>query len=125
MERTADGERSVFRFDGANDAGYAIETDEGDNLVKARAYSYPVSPVDFYQFTFHGTERGFRGCAFVENYGCIGCAWAIAGSEHEVFVNDVRLLQAVLGGRTVEYEDLLTPTSIPSSSWGQVKKEVH
>ncbi|MDE2741120.1 MAG: hypothetical protein OXI58_06000 [Gemmatimonadota bacterium] len=33
-------------------------------------------------------------------------------------------LRAVLGGRTVKYEDLLTPTNTSSSSWGQVKKEV-
>ena len=126
MERTADGERSVFRFDGANDAGYAVETDEGDNLVKAIVYFDPNS----YSFNFYCSElrstRSCGFCGFLENYGCGSCDWAISGEDHPVFINHVRPLWAVLGGRKVEPEDLLVPTGTSSSSsWGQVKKEVH
>ena len=142
MERTADGERSVFRFDGANDAGYTISTSGidltdyadgsivksaftltygGGNLVKAAVYS---DPVGFYSFSFYGSEPGSRGCGFVENYGCISCGWGMVRDDEKTFENDVILLRAVLGGRTVKYEDLLTPTNTSSSSWGQVKKEV-
>ena len=122
MERTADGERSVFRFDGANDAGYPVETDEGDNLVKAIVYR-----PNFYSFDFYRSElRSYRSCGFLENYGCDGCGTASAGEDHLVFYNSIVPLWAVLGGRKVEPEDLLVPTGTSSSSsWGQVKKEVH
>ena len=38
MERTADGERSVFRFDGANDAGYTVETDGVSSPIKRQGW---------------------------------------------------------------------------------------
>ena len=122
MERTTEGERSVFRFDGANDAGYAVETDEGDNLVKAILYR-----PNFYSFDFYRSElRSYRSCGFLKNYGCDGCGTAIDGEDHLVFNNSIVPLWAVLGGRKVEPEDLLVPTGTSSSSsWGQVKKEVH
>lgn len=120
MERTAEGERSVFRFDGANDPGYSVETDEGDNLVKAILYG-----PDFYSFDFYRSElRSYRSCGFLENYGCDGCGTAIDGEDHLVFKNRIISLWAVLGGRKVDPEDLLVPTVTSSSSWGQVKKEV-
>ena len=120
MERTADGERSVFRFDGANDAGYTVETDEGDNLVKAIVYR-----PNFYAFDFYRSElRSNRACGFLENYGCDSCGTAISGGDHLVFDNSIVPLWAVLGGRKVEPEDLLAPTGTSSLSWGQVKKEV-
>ena len=143
MERTADGERSVFRFDGANDAGYTVEPDgvsspikrqgwfeymelavevepaEADNLIKVRLSS---SDPPAYLFDFRDTEQGNGGCVFRKNYGCVVCVSAIFSA----FENNVLSIRAVLGDRTVEPEDLLTPTStsISSSSWGQVKKEV-
>ena len=125
MERTADGEQSVFRFDGANDAGYAVETDEGDNLVKAMVYSDPNGYWHGCWFSFYGSEPGLRSCTFIENYGCLTCNWGVAGADHPLFTNQVFFHRAVLGGRTVELEDLLTPTSTSSSSWGQVKEDVH
>ena len=144
-ERTVNGERSVFRFDGANDAGYSVETDgvsspikrqgwfeymelavevepDGvDNLITVRLSS--PDPSRAYLFDFRGTEQGNGSCEFRKNYGCVACVSAIFSS----FKNNVFSVRAVLGGRTVEYKDLLTPTStsIPSSSWGQVKEEVH
>ena len=125
MERTADGERSVFRFDGANDAGYAVETDEGDNLIKTQVHSHPNGYWKGYWFSFYGSELGLRSCTFIGNYGCLTCNWGVAGTDHPLFTNDVFLHRAILGGRTVELEDLLTPTSTSSSSWGQVKEDVH
>ena len=145
MERTVNGERSVFRFDGANDAGYSVETDgvsspikrqgwfeymeladrvepDGvDNLITVRLSS--PDPSRAYLFDFRGTEQGNGSCAFRKNYGCVACVSAIFSE----FENNVFSVRAVLGGRTVEYKDLSTPTStsIPSASWGQVKKEVH
>ena len=142
MERTANGERSVFRFDGANDAGYTISTSGvdltdypdvstvksaftltygGENLVKVMVYPDPNG----YRFSFYGSEPGRRSCTFIENYGCVGCGWGIPRSDHSVFTNGLTPIRAVLGGRTVEPEDLLTPTNASPSSWGQVKEEVH
>ncbi len=143
MEHTTDGERFVFRFDGANDAGYTISTSGldltyyadgsaikggesvltygGENLVKVGVYSNPND----YLFSFYGTEPGIRQCLFTENLGCYGCTWGGIYWDHQrVFLNSVSLLYAVLGGRLVKYEDLLTPTSISPSSWGQVKEEM-
>ncbi len=137
MERTTDGERSVFRFDGANDAGYTVETDEGDLLVKTIVYS---EPVNFYAFTLHPPKPALtekRSCGFAENYGCVVCHRSIfagpsklfeAGEQEmlqgsQTFSNRVLTLRAVLGGHPVVYKDLLTPTSISPSSWGQVKEE--
>ena len=147
MERTADGERSVFRFDGANEAGYTVETDQADQgknlLVKVRApLEVEVAPVNFYDFRFYLPPPWFvpyesQGCGFTENYGNIVCGRTInagpdtrssgAGKQMSgstTFHNRVVTLHAVLGGRTVVYKDLLTPTSTPPSSWGQVKEEV-
>ena len=90
-------------------------------MVKTIVYSDP----NFYSFNFYRSDlRSNRSCGFLKNYGC-DCGWALAGEDHLVFINDVRLLWAVLGGRKVEREDLLAPTGTSSSSWGQVKKEVH
>ena len=148
MERTADGERSVFRFDGANDAGYTVEPDgvsspikrQGwfeymelavevepagvDNLITVRLSS-PDPPA--YLFDFRDTEQGNGGCVFRKNYGCVRCSSMILLWQQIGHANHVRPIRAVLGGRTVEYKDLSMPTStsISSSSWGQVKKEVH
>ncbi len=125
MERTAEGERSVFRFDGANDAGYTVEPG-GTDIIKVRPSS--PDPLLAPLFEFRDTEQGNGSCAFHKNYGCVSCESAIfPGSDsYPVFENFVVSFWAVLGGRTVEYKDLLTPTStnIPSSSWGQVKEEV-
>ena len=145
MERTADGEQSVFRFDGANDAGYTVETVAGDILVKVIVYS---EPVNFYAFNFHLLHPGFdpeesRGCGFTKTYGLVVCgrtrlggpSKAISGKtisetgeqrtlqSSTTFSNRITTLRAVLGGRPVVYKDLLTPTSISPSSWGQVKAE--
>ena len=141
MERTADGERSVFRFDGANDAGYTVETEEGDLLVKAIVYS---EAVNFYDFNLRPPRLALnegRSCGFTEKYGVVVCGRTIHGGPDKTisgtgeqgemfglsssisFSNRVRTLQAVIEGRTVVYKDLLTPTSISPSSWGQVKKE--
>ena len=141
MERTAEGERSVFRFDGANDTGYTVETVAGDILVKAIAY-LDSGPVNFYDFRFHLLHPGFnpdgsQGCAFAENYGLVVCGQAILGGPIKTietgeqrtlqssitFNNRITTHRAVLGGRPVVYKDLLKPTRISPSSWGQVKEE--
>jgi hypothetical protein len=122
MERITDGERAVFRFDGANDAGYAIEPVEGDNVVEVTVYSNPNPR--HYIFRFRGSE-GRRSCGFFKNYGLTRCAWIITRSPQIVFNNRLDPIRAVLGGRTVGLDDLLMPTSTSPSSWGQVKKEVH
>ena len=139
MERTADGERSVFRFDGANDTGYTVETVAGSILVKTLAY---YGLVNSYVFNFHLLHPGFdlkesRGCGFDENYGLVVCDQRRLGGPIKTietgeqktrqssvtFNNRITSLRAVLGGHPVVYKDLLTPASISPSSWGQVKKE--
>ena len=116
MERTPDGEQSVYRFDGANEAGYEIPMVEGDHRVEVRTRTNPVA---MYTFGFRGWTRS---CLFIKNYGIGVCGWGISGTDHPVFENAVTTLWAVLGGTRVEIEDAITPTSTSSSSWGQVKQ---
>ena len=145
MERTADGEQAIFRFDGATDdysptdshyggylnfrfeeskvyrTEYAIPTTEGDNRVEVEA---GLKPVPWYVFQFYGNDVGGRTCVFLAGYGCNLCGWGTLGSDYLSFINELTPLRAVIDGTSVEFADALVPTNISSSSWGQVKKEV-
>lgn len=121
MERTADGEQAIYRFDGANETGYEIPTDEGSNRVTVRFRS---ESVPIHSFRFHGNFAGWRGFGFLAGYGLRGGGWKIFAEDYPRFCNEIIPLHAVLGGRTVQHEDALTPTSISSSSWGQIKQSL-
>ena len=133
MERTADGEQAIFRFDGTTAdytrtdsrfeeskvyrTRYIIPTTEGDNRVVVEA---SLKPVPFYVFEFHG-GKGSRLCWFLAGYGPTFFTWSMvvkAGTSS----NRIYSLRAIIGGTSVEYEDALIPTGISSSSWGQVKQ---
>ncbi len=119
MERTANGEEAIYRFDGANEAGYAVSTDEGANQFAVKVI---FEPVPKYAFDFRGFEEGGGGIRFVAGYGIQWCLRTIFGTDHPLFENDVKALRAVIGGRSVEFSDALTPTSTSSSSWGEMKQ---
>ena len=119
MERTANGEEAIYRFDGANEAGYAVSTDEGANQFSVKVISEPVPK---YAFDFRGFEEGGGGIRFVVGYGIQWCLRAIFATDHPLFTNDVKALRAVIEGRSVKFSDALTPTSTSSSSWGQMKQ---
>ena len=131
MERTTDGEQAIYRFDGANDTGYAVETDEGDTRVTVIAGDDSLpwlssgDPFPWHGFYFHGHLAGTRVYGFTLGYGLHRGGWGIAASDHPLFTNGVKLVRAVLGGRTLDATGPLTPTGTSSSSWGQVKEEVH
>ena len=118
MERTAEGEQAIFRFDG-HGTSYDIPEVEGDNRVTVEVFP---EPVPLYAFYFHGNGEGSRAFGFRAGYGLGRGGWGIAGEDYLAFTNDVRPLRAVLGGTSVEYEDALIPTSSSSSSWGAVKQ---
>ncbi len=142
MERTADGEQAIFRFDGTSEdytplsdpaygemnlyeTKYAIPTEEGDNQVKVEAYLDSPLYAPSYSFRFLGNGEGSRSCSFRAGYGCSICAWSIFGEDHRVFGNRVKALRAVIGGTQVEYLDaVLISTSTSSSSWGQIKQSL-
>ena len=119
MERTADGEEALYRFDEANETGYAISTDDGANQFVVKVI---FKPVPKYAFDFRGFEEGGGGIRFVVGYGIQWCLRAIFGTDHPLFTNDVYALRAVIGGRSVKFSDALIPTSTSSSSWGQIKQ---
>ena len=121
MERTADGEQAIYRFDGANEAGYPISTDKGTNRVTVESRPGPVPEYVFY---FHGNFRGRRAFTFLAGYGLAGGGWGVFGEDYPLFDNVVRPLHAVLGGTRVEPEDAQVPTNTSSSSWGQVKQSL-
>ena len=130
MERTADGEQAIFRFDATTAdytvshshleasnvyrTRYLIPTTEADNRVIVEA---GLKPVPWYAFNFYGSGIGGRSCEFFAGYGptCGAGRW-------EVFVNELTPLRAVIGGTSVEFADALIPTGISSSSWGQIKQ---
>ena len=118
MERTAEGEQAIFRFDG-HGTSYDIPEVEGDNRVTVEVFP---EPVPLYAFYFHGNGEGSRAFGFRAGYGLGRGGWGIAGEDYLAFTNDVRPLRAVLGGTSVEYEDAPIPTSSSSSSWGGVKQ---
>ena len=119
MERTAAGEEALYRFDGANEAGYAVSTDEGTNQFAVKVISEPVPK---YAFDFRRFEEGGGGIRFVAGYGIQWCLRAIFATDHPLFTNDVKALRAVIGGRSVKFSDALIPTSTSSSSWGEMKQ---
>ncbi len=121
MERTADGEQALYRFDGANEIGYAVSTNEGASRVTVEILPEPV-PV--YVFYFHGNFEGGQGFGFLAGYGLDIGGWNIYATDYPLFRNATRSLRAVIGGTSVEYKDALTPTASQSSSWGQVKQSL-
>ena len=121
MERTADGEQALYRFDGANEIGYAISTDEGASRVTVKILPEPVPEYAFY---FHGNFEGIQVIGFLAGYGIDIGGWNIYTTDHPLFTNDIDALRAVIGGTSVEYKDALIPTASQSSSWGQVKQSL-
>ena len=121
MEYTGGGKQALYRFDGPDETGYTVSSDEGNDTVTVKA---GTAPVPWYSFKFHGEAEGSRACGYVAGYGVASCGWGISGEDHPIFENDVRALRAVLDGTTVEYEDALIPTSSSSSTWGEVKKSL-
>ena len=75
IEHSGSGEQALYRFDGADETGYTVSTDEGDNRVTVKVYSRPV-PV--YGFFFHGTKGGARGFGFLADYGIYIGGWKIS-----------------------------------------------
>ena len=110
MEHSGSGEQAIFRFDGANRAGYDIPTVEGDNRVTVEL---SAEPVPMYTFYFHGNGEGGRGIGFLAGYGLDFGGWKISAEDYPLFINQVDPLHAVIGGTRVEYEDALIPTSTP------------
>ncbi len=134
MERTADGEQAIFRFDGttadyirtdfrfdisnAYKTRYIIPTTEGDNRVVVVA---GLKPVPRYVFEFHGNNRGLRAGEFLAGYGPNLFTWTIVG-KGMIFTNTILALRAVIGGTSVEFADALISTGISAASWGQIKQ---
>ena len=112
VEHSGSGEQAIFRFDGANRAGYDIPTVEGDNRVTVEL---SAEPVPMYTFHFHGNGEGGRGIGFLAGYGLDIGSWKISGEDHPLFINKVDPLHAVIGGTRVEYEDALIPTPADST----------
>ena len=122
MEHSGSGEQALYRFD-ANETGYTISTDEGDNRVTVKA---GANPVPRYFFEFHADAYGDarQGSGFRAGYGVEKGAQLISRDGHSLFTNRLIPLRAVLGGTAVEYEDALIPTSSSSSTWGAVKRSL-
>ena len=128
MQRTSDGEQAIFRFDGTNKTGYEITTDEGDIQISVEErvssrYPVPKYAFEYLEFAERGAEGG-GGSRFLAGYGLELCVRVIVEIDVTSFINEVKAVRAVLGGRRVEYADARISTSLSSSSWGQVKQSL-
>ena len=157
MEHTGTGEQALYRFDGANEAGYTIPATEGDNRVTVSIlHDLPTWPVPHCSFDFHGyvwpripgldpgkdeePRHSARVIGFLAHYGPDWAYDGLFGHQYPVFENVLRPIRASLdvgGGPQVEasgqsgtrsvakYEDARygRATSLPPSSWGEVKGE--
>ena len=124
MERIAYGEQAIYRFDGDNEAGYTIPTDEVVDVFKVEVRSTPVPRYLFSFISFNWEwSRGWGwGVDFLAGYGIGSGLFNVTGGDERIFNNRIDAIRAVLGGVTVEYKDAPNPTSSSSSSWGQVKQ---
>ena len=107
MEHSGSGAQGLYRFD-ANETGYTISTDEGDNRVTVKA---GADPVPRYFFEVHADAYGDarQGSGFRAGYGYEKGAQLISRDGHSLFTNSLIPLRAVLGGTAVEYADALIP----------------
>ena len=124
MEYRAGGEQALYRFDGADETGYTVSTDKGQDRVTVKA---GPNPVPWYAFSFHSNAygEGAQACNFLAGYGLRSCAQNISGDDHPLFENQIRAKRAALAGIVVESEDALIPTSTSSSTWGEVKQSLY
>ena len=123
MEYTGGGEQALYRFDGADETGYTVSSDEGNDTVTVEFDAEPV-PLFWFRFYSNAYGDGSQGCGFRAGYGYERGARNIFGEDHPLFINEVTSLRAVIGGTAVEYEDALIPTSSSSSTWGEVKQSL-
>ena len=123
MEYTGGGEQALYRFDGPDETGYTVSSDEGNDRVTVKVYSESV-PRYFFEFHAAGYGDARQGNGFRAGYGYEKGARRIHGEDHPIFINEVTSLRAVIGGAAVEYEDALIPTSSSSSTWGEVKQSL-
>ena len=146
MERTADGEQSLFRF---GEASYAVATPEGATQVTTReihdSYSHD------YRFIFKdgdGAEGAsdsesyspvenpdyeVRIVVFLKGFGIRACEFRIGSGDAPIFTNYQKAKQAVINGRTVTVREAREEsgarasssdaTSIEGDSWGAIKQE--
>ena len=151
MERTADGERSLFRFGGASgasgasgEANYTVAIQEGtaqvsrwggrfrfdfddDDGVGGASDSESYGPTEDY------STYEIGGATFVQGFGIEGCSFVRGSGDVYEFKNTLRAKQAVLNGRTVTPEQAREEaagrasssdaTSIEWLSWGAIKQE--
>ena len=122
MQRTSDGEQAIFRFDGTNETGYEITTNEGNIRVAVRENFF--SSVPRYDFDSPSLEGG---STFLAGYGIELCGRLIYSTDVVEFRNEVYVIGAVLGGRQVKPSDARRgriPTASSSSSWAQIKQSL-
>ena len=153
MERTADGEQSLFRFGGANGASgasgetnYALAIQEGTPQVTRWG--------GLFRFDFDDEEgvggasgsephRGparedystyeVGGATFIQGFGIEYCSFVRGSSDVYDFQNVLTAKQAVINGRTVPIREAREEaagrasssdaTSIEWLSWGAIKQE--
>ena len=125
MERTADGERSLFRFGGASgasgasgEANYTVAIQEGTAQVSRRGsgeFNFDfnnenddgvggASDSESYGPTEDYSTYELGGATFVRGFGMEGCSFHRGSGDVHEFSSTLRAKQAVLNGRTVTPE---------------------
>ena len=155
MERTADGEQALFRFEGGDEYGrshYDV-TIQGQTIQvtawETRANSrhnydfrfsggagpvrvYDPDAVDYYDLDagreLNEVRVEFRaGIAFLKGFGVRACGVGLNDGDAPIFTNGQKAKHAVLNGRTVTIREAreASVTTIEGDSWGDIKQEEH
>ena len=153
MERTADGEQSLFRFGGTSGASgaSAVATQEGAQVKIYELHNDYTHEYGF-GFDFTGGARGasdsesyggpvrednsiyeLGGVTFLKGFGIEGCSFLRGSGDVDEFFNTQTAKHAVINGRTVTIREAREEaagrasssdaTSIEWLSWGAIKRE--
>ena len=151
MERTADGERSLFRFGGASgasgasgEANYTVATQEGTPQVTrwGGRFRFDFDDDDGVGGASDSERYGptledysiyeVGGATFLQGFGIESCSFVRGSGDVDEFKNILTAKQAVINGRTVTVREAREEaagrassdaTSIEWLSWGAIKQE--
>ena len=153
MERTTDGEQSLFRFGGTSGASgaSAVATQEGAQVKTYERHDYSTHEYGFL-FDFAGGAGGasdsesyggparednsiyeLGGATFLKGFGIDDCGDERGSGDAPLFINFQTAKHAVINGRTVTIREAREEAAIRTSSsdatsiewlsWGAIKRE--
>ena len=149
MERTDDGEQSLYRFSsgasgasGSSRPSYSVDTPEGYNkvtIIQSGRFFFDLdegaSGASSESETYGGPIKHFPyalgGTAFLKGFGIKGCSDERGSGDAPLFINYLTAKHAVIDGRTWTVEGAeaalrssSSDSSVEGLSWARIKQEV-